>query len=406
MSTRNSLVVGVAVGDTVGAVGSLIIVTVGADELLWGITDGISDPIDVGEVVISVDDGNWVGEFVAEGTMSVDGCKVSIGTVVAGGNMVGWFVFEEEVVGGEEEIGEVPSGEVVALLGVTDGKSDGIKVSVVADGVGVSVLTVGCIVDGMKVPAVTEGEGASVPPAGCIVGIDGGTLPLGPAIGESVGETGEVPRGEFVILVGVGKSDGIKVSVETEGDGVAVPTVGCIVGTRTLPLGPAIGEPVGDNGGMLPFGAGSGKAVGVKGSIVALGADMGEAVGADGEPILGKIVGRLRPESDGVIDSSINGAILEGDGGIDNKIGDMAGRILVTGATTGAILGMPGTVWPGTRTESRICTIPLQPSVFVARTVALSNLTGSIVTVTERPGSKVSRSPATAFATKCNPGSI
>lgn len=397
----------------------MVIVTIGDAELLWGINDGISDPIDVGVVVLRVTEGDSVGESVAVGTIAVDGGRVSIGAAVVEGAMAGWFVFGEEGVGCVEETGEVPIGDFVALLGVRDGKSDGMRVVVVTEGVCVSTV-------------------------GCIVGADGRILSLGPAIGESVGETGEVPSGEFVALFGLrdGKSDGMRVSlVSEEGKGVCAPTVGCIVGPdgRIVPLGPAIGESVGADGGILAFGARSGKMVGENVGIVALGTKMGEAVGpsdgiaalgpeigisvgavdgmialgidigetvgVDGELILGSIVGILGPNSDGSMVWSMNGAILEGDGEIDDKFGGIDGRILATGDNIGALLGMPGKALPSARIESRMYTIPLQPSIFEAKTVALLNLTGSIVTVTELPGSNVSRSPATMLSSKCNPGS-
>jgi hypothetical protein len=106
--------------------------------------------------------------------------------------------------------------------------------------------------------------------------------------------------------------------------------------------------------------------------------------------LLGNIDGRI-DDPDGVMVSSIIGAIVDGDVAIGDKIGTKDGRILTTGDIAGALLGMFGTALPGMRTESRICTIPLQPSIFVAKTVALSNRTGSIETVTEFPTSKVSR---------------
>ena len=162
-------------------------------------------------------------------------------------------------------------------------------------------------------------------------------------------------------------------------------------------LGTGIGETAGVKVGIDMLGAGMGERFGaVDGNAIA-GAAIGTPVGAAGEVMLGAIVGALV--------SSMKGTILEGDGAIDNVGDAVVGRILANGAVAGALLGIPGTTSLGVRTESNICTIPLHPSIFVASAVALSYLTGSTVTVTKRPESKVSISPATAASRGCNPGS-
>ena len=202
-----------------------------------------------------------------------------------------------------------------------------------------------------------------------------------------------------MLIVGcIVTDEGAMVALRT-GTGEAAGSDGELVVVPGAELGEAAGA--GDNKiGALD----SDKGVGTGGGIIAPGIDAGESVGADSEMLLGNIVGRTS-NNDGAMVSSING-VIDGDGAAGDRIGTENGRILTTGASTGLLLGKLGTAFPGARTESKICTIPLQPSIFVATTVALSNLTGPIVTTTEVPSSRVSKAPALIFSTKCNPGSI
>ena len=276
-------------------------------------------------------------------------------------------------------VGDVPDGDGSGVAVPTIGRTVGTAPD--GDGSGVSVPTAGRTVG---TAPVGDGSGVFVPTIGWTVGAAGGMLPIGTDIGESTGtEAGTVvPGSEFGKAVGVG------------------------VGTGTGALGASMGVAVSPCGEILVLGPGIGWRAGAEDGVFGLGTDTGDTVCADGELFTGRAVGASVPDSDGINVSSMNGERLEGDGEIDNKIGAIDGRILTTGEFTGTLLGKAGTVVPGARTESSIWTIPLQPSIFVAKTVALSNLTGSIETVTESPASKVSSSPATIFSTKCNPGSI
>ena len=177
------------------------------------------------------------------------------------------------------------------------------------------------------------------------------------ALGDGTGEAVRADGRMVAAGANIGKIVGSDVGLVTKGAielgkiilGTVVPGM-VVLGTvvpGTVVLGTELGKPIGAGDSVIALGAEGGIVFKTDGGIVAFGRDVGIAVGADG-------VGRIDPDSDGFVVSSVNGAILGGDGAIGNKIGATDGRTLSIGAVGGVLLGMLGTDFPGARTESRI----------------------------------------------------
>ena len=182
------------------------------------------------------------------------------------------------------------------------------------------------------------------------------------ALGDGTGEAVRADGRMVAAGANIGKIVGSDVGLVTKGAielgkiilGTVVPgmvvlgtVVPGIVVPGTVVLGAELGKPIGAGDSVIALGAEGGIVFKTDGGIVAFGRDVGIAVGADG-------VGRIDPDSDGFVVSSVNGAILGGDGAIGNKIGATDGRTLSIGAVGRVLLGMLGTDFPGARTESRI----------------------------------------------------